>query len=143
MLQCEPGMLIKGPSTRAIRLTFSYDGEKVTLLGQQRVEMIVPGSDPVLNEGPLLGCWLDLKDVQGRLLFRRAIHNPLLSSVEIFGQDQGRNIVRKSVDSAKGLFVVLLPDTEQIDHVVLNISGEDSGGQQFREKEIGCFPLTK
>jgi hypothetical protein len=40
-----------------MRLTFSYDGDDVKLISQQRTEMVVPASDPVTGFKKQKGFW--------------------------------------------------------------------------------------
>src|ERR1041384_3865003 len=48
-------------SNKAVRLTFSYDGDDVKLLSQQRTEMTVPPSDAMKRYGKYKGFWAELR----------------------------------------------------------------------------------
>ena len=49
----------------AVRLLFSYDGDEVTLLSQQRVEMTLPPGDPPQALGDVHGFWAEVRGVNG------------------------------------------------------------------------------
>jgi len=61
---------------RAIRLTFAYKGDRITLTEARRLAMFVPPAD-ALDEGPRSGFWAELVDHRGERLFRRVMHHPI------------------------------------------------------------------
>jgi hypothetical protein len=101
------------PHRKALRLTFEYDRDEVVLKDAQRVEMLVPASDPVREARTCLGSWVDLLDAKGRVLFRRALHLALEQSVEVFSPEPGRSPSRISPPAHKGVFVVVVPDSDE------------------------------
>ena len=101
------------PQRKAIRLTFEYDRDEVVLKDAQRVEMLVPASDPVREARASLGSWVDLLDSDRRVLFRRALHLPLQQSVEVFSPEPGRSPSRFNPPAHKGVFVVVVPDSDE------------------------------
>jgi hypothetical protein len=105
--------------------------------------MIVSPSDVVRDGAGLLGFWLDLKDVHGHTLFRRALHRPIREDVEVFSPGPGPNISRRPVEIPKGVFVALVPDAEQGDHVTLTraLAAPDTARSSVRE--LARFSLTK
>jgi hypothetical protein len=101
------------PHRKALRLTFEYDRDEVVLKDVQRVEMLVPASDPVREARTSLGSWVDLLDSAGRVLFRRALHVPLQQSVEVFSPEPGQTPSRINPPGCKGIFVVVIPDSDE------------------------------
>jgi hypothetical protein len=117
-------------ASKAIRLTFEYDGDQVRLLSQQRVDMVVPASAPVTGFDGHKGVWAELKDGQNRTLYRQVMHNPLRGDVEVFSDDPARNVARHPTPQRKGVFVVLVPDTDEGREVVLSSSPTVQAGPQ-------------
>ena len=104
---------------KALRLTFSYDGDKVKLIGRQSVEMKVPPSDPVKGFKKQKGFWAEVKGAQDRTLFRRVMHNPTRNDAEVFSDDPYEGISREPAPTRKGVFVVVVPDTDKGRDLVL------------------------
>jgi len=109
-------------SPKAMRLTFSYQGDQVKLISQQPVEMTVPPSDPLKGYEEHKGFWAELKSDQDKTLFRRVLHNPTRNDAEVFSDDPKQSISREPAPKRKGVFVVVVPDTEKGHEVTLSRS---------------------
>jgi hypothetical protein len=106
-------------TNKAMRLTFSYDGDDVKLLSQQRTEMIVPPSDAVKNYGTHKGFWAELRSGSNKTLYRTVMHNPTKNDAEVFPESPSGEISREPAPKRKGVFVVLVPDTDKGEEVIL------------------------
>jgi hypothetical protein len=102
---------------KALRLTFSYQGDKVKLISRQQVAMTVPPSDPLKGYDKHKGFWAELKSDQDETLFRRVLHNPTRNDAEVFPHDPDESISREPAPKRTGVFVVVVPDTDK-GHVV-------------------------
>lgn len=109
-------------SPRAMRLTFSYQGDQVKLVSQQPVEMTVPPSDPLKGYEEHKGFWAELKSDQDKTLYRRVLHNPTRNDAEVFSDDPEQSISRAPAPKRKGVFVVVVPHTEKGHEVTLSRS---------------------
>jgi len=109
-------------SPRAVRLTFSYDGETVKLISQQQVEMTVPPSDATKGFAQHKGFWAELKGQHDQTLYRHVMHNPTRNDAEVFSDDPEQSISRQPAPKRKGVFVVVVPDTDQGHEVTLSRS---------------------
>jgi hypothetical protein len=117
---------VKGAVTspKAVRLTFSYQGEKVKLISQQPVEMTVPPSDSLEGYEQNKGFWAELKSDKDKTLYRRVLHNPTRNDAEVFSDDPEQSISREPTPKRTGVFVVVIPDTGQGHEVTLSRSSE-------------------
>lgn len=117
---------VKGAVTspKAVRLTFSYQGEEVKLISQQPVEMTVPPSDPLEGYEQHKGFWAELKSDKDKTLFRRVLHNPTRNDAEVFSDDPEQSISREPAPKRTGVFVVVVPDTDKGHEVTLSRSSE-------------------
>ena len=106
-------------SNKAMRLTFSYDGNDVKLLSQQRIEMIVPSSDAVEGYGTHKGFWAELRSGRDKTLYRTVMHNPTKNDAEVFPGTPNEGISREPAPKRKGVFVVVVPDTDEGEQVIL------------------------
>jgi hypothetical protein len=97
-------------SPKAVRLTFSYEGDKVKLLSQQAVEMTVPPSD-ALGYGGQRGFWAELKSEKDKTLYRHVMHNPTRNDAEVFSPNPAEGISREPAPKRQGVFTVVVPDT--------------------------------
>jgi hypothetical protein len=109
-------------SPKAMRLTFSYQGDQVKLVSQQPVEMTVPPSDPVKGYEEHKGFWAELKSAQDKTLYRRVLHNPTRNDAEVFSDDPEQSISRQPAPKRKGVFTVVVPDTDKGHEVTLSRS---------------------
>lgn len=106
-------------SYRTLRLTFEYEGGAVRLVSRQSVEMITPAPHPTPITAGQTGFWYELRDHAGRVIYQRALHNPIRFDVEVFSDDPEEPIHRRPVDNLRGTFELLVPDTLEGDTVVI------------------------
>ena len=128
---------------KAVRMIFAFDGEHVHLISQQPVEMVLPPSDPVQGSEGQKGFWYELRDAQDRPLYRRVIHNPMREDVEVFSDDPKQSLARQTVPNRKGVFVVVVPDTEDGHTVTLSSSPRRVQMAHQPATEIARFPLRR
>lgn len=132
-------------STKALRLTFSYDGDKVKLISQQRTEMIVPPSDSVTGFRQQKGFWAEVKSESDKTLYRQVMHNPTRNDAEVFPDPDtpGESISRQPAPKRKGVFVVVVPDTEKGNEVTLSRSSPDETGPESGIRALASKPATE
>lgn len=130
-------------SPMAMRLTFSYDGDKVKLVSQQPVEMVVPPSDPVKGFARHKGFWAELKSQQDKTLYRRVMHNPTRNDAEVFSDDPEQSISREPAPRRKGVFVVVVPDTDEGNEVTLSRSTAETKGPARGLRALASKPATE
>lgn len=94
----------------ALRLTFAWRGSQISLVGSERVEMIVPASMPEPQEAVTTGYSFALLDANGRVIYRRPLHSPIRIDTEAFSPGRGRAIERVPLQATEGQFTVLVPD---------------------------------
>jgi hypothetical protein len=94
----------------AVRLIFSYDGDEVRLLSQQRVEMTLPPGDPLQAPSGVHGFWAEVRGVNGEVLYRWRMPDPLRADTEIFSEDPERTVSRTAIERPQGAFTVVVPD---------------------------------
>jgi hypothetical protein len=92
-----------------LRLTFGYEGDKITLLSEQEVTMIAPPSHPLERVESTSGFSVIVRDASGNPVYRRVVENPVRHDVEVFSPDPKQSIRRVSVQRPKGTFVILIP----------------------------------
>jgi hypothetical protein len=96
---------------QALRITFSYQGTQIRLLGVEKVPMTVPASGALAPQAGQTGYWLEVHDAAGRLVYHRPLHNPIGVDVEAFSPAPGTSIARVPRGTSEGRFTVLIPDT--------------------------------
>ena len=131
--------------TKALRLTFSYDGDKVKLISQQRTEMIVPPSDPVTGFRQQKGFWAEVKSESDKTLYRQVMHNPTRNDAEVFPDPDtpGEDISRQPAPKRKGVFVVVVPDTDKANEVTLSRSSPEETGPESGIRSLASKPATE
>jgi len=128
---------------KAMRLTFSYDGDDVKLISQQRAEMMVPPSDPLKGYGKHKGFWAELKNERDKTLYRHVMHNPTRNDAEVFPETPGQSISREPAPKRKGVFVVVVPDVEKGEEVTLSRSSPEAEGPASGLLSLASKPATE
>src|SRR5215210_835841 len=129
--------------TKAMRLTFSYDGDYVKLVSQKRTDMKVPPSDPVTAFKKQKGFWAELKNERDKTLYRHVMHNPTRNDAEVFPETPGQSISREPAPKRKGLFVVVVPDTAKGEEVTLSRSSPEEQGPASGLRALASKPATE
>ena len=101
------------------RLTFEYDGDRISLVSEQHVQLIVPPSQPLDQAESESGFTVILRDGQGGPLYRLTRSSPTKHDAEVFNQEGDRTIERVTVEHPKGAFTILVPDVEGAETVEL------------------------
>jgi len=99
-------------SPHAFRLTFSYRGTQISLVGSERVAMVVPASIEEPPEPATSGYSFALLDGNGRVIYLRPLHRPIRTDIEAYAPGQGRPIERTPLAQQEGRFTVLVPDLD-------------------------------
>ena len=129
---------------KAVRLVFSFDGDHVALISQQSVQMVLPPSDPIEGAQGYTGFWYELRDVQDRPLYRKVMHHPMREDVEVFSNDpEKHSVTRQIVPNRKGVFVALVPDTDEGHSVTLSSSPRRLALAHQPATMIARFTLNK
>ena len=94
----------------ALRLTFAWRGTQISLVGSERIAMIAPASIDAPDDVATTGYAFALLGVDGQVIYRRPMHNPIRIDAEAYSPDRGRAIERVPLASREGQFTVLVPD---------------------------------
>ena len=128
-----------------MRLTFSYDGDDVKLVSQQRTDMLVPPSDPLTGFKNQKGFWAELRSERDKTLYRQVMHNPTRNDAEVFPDPDApaQGISREPAPKRKGVFVVVVPDTDKGDEVTLSRSSPEEVGLESGLRALASKPATE
>jgi hypothetical protein len=111
------------PSPRpsgTLRVTFTYEGDRVQVANVQRIDMIAPPAVTAPPEPDQTGFWFEVRDSKGQLLHHQVLHNPIRTDVEVFSDEPGRSMYRVPSKQVKGEFTLLVPDLPQANLLVLH-----------------------
>ncbi len=136
------------PPPGAVRLIFANDGDDITLVSQQRVDIAVTGFDaaPELRSGH----FAEVRGADGEALTRVPIHAAFPDSVEVFPETAGEPITRVPNPDPSGAFTVVVPARPDARSVaVVRVEGvvpaEHAGAAGSREParttELATFAL--
>jgi len=98
-------------SNNAIRLTFYYKDGVVQLVSKSEVGMVIPPGDPPTKRAEH-GFWAELRDASNNTLFRRVLHNPIPTDMEVFSDEPGKSISRAPGGPSEGTFTIVMPNDE-------------------------------
>ena len=125
----------------ATRFRFAYDGGEIRLVSRQRVEMIVPPSDPPAGRD-VSGFWFELRDENGAVLYRKTLHNPIRLEHEIYEEDT-QSPTRVAARAPSGVFWLVGPALKNARTLVLHSSPLDPGRSRQAAGELVRFDLSK
>jgi hypothetical protein len=95
---------------KALTLTFSYSGTEIKLINEESIEKRIPPSDDLNELEERSGFWYELKDKDGRTLYRKAIYNPIRYDAEFPSERERGKFFREKIPNPSGAFVILVPD---------------------------------
>ncbi len=138
----------RATTPKAVRLTFSYQGNQVKLVSQQPVDMTIPPSDELQGYAEHKGFWAELKNKQNKTVFRRVLHNPTRNDAEVFPDDSEHSISRQPTPDRKGVFVVVVPHTDAGHEVTLSrstaqVSQPVAGMRASRLRSLASTPAKE
>jgi len=131
---------------RAIRFIFEYEGERLRLVTQQTVDMVV--DETRASEATPPGYYLDARDAGERTLARVAARGAFTRSTEVFPERHDEAISRIDVQPERGAFTVTVPALENVDHVtvVRVVEGAPRGAglapAEPRAVDLASFPVS-
>jgi hypothetical protein len=128
--------------SKAIRLTFSYKGNDVKLVSKNKVEKILPPSNPSLNSKNLVGLWYEISNDKQNVLYQKNLSDLIQTDVEVFSNDAKESIRRQKLSRMEGTFSILVPDLPDAQNFSLfsspseneAISSQKSSKQIFQMK---------
>jgi hypothetical protein len=107
----------------AIRLDFEYRGRDIQLVNHVRLAMRTPPSDDAASDDRS-GLWVDVRDRDGRALFRRALHD-VRFRIEVPSTADGA-FTNVYDPQATGAFSVFVPALDAGERVML-FAGDADG----------------
>lgn len=134
---------------KAVRFIFEYEGETARLISQQPVEMVIPDSDISAADHP--AHFVDMRDAANKTLARVMVRGAFATSAEVFPERSGDPITRVDIAVPKGAFTVVVPVTDNADHITLvkvAPGAEMAPGPeglrraQFVTTDVASFPLS-
>lgn len=142
---------------RALRLTFSYEGARISLVDRQAVDRPTQPSAPLLQQTPReteqaapgadserqprgqSGFWIELHGRQGRALYRLVMSNPIAFRAE--APDEGGGFTNVTVENPRGQFFVLVPNLPDAESVVVFSSPLGPEARPGPAEPVARFPL--
>jgi hypothetical protein len=126
----------------ALRLTFSYNREGVTLDSIRTLEeMATPESDPIEHD-PEAGFWYELRDADNTTLYRQVLQNPVRYDAEIYLEAE-ETIVRQVFDDYADTFDLLVPALATATQIALFSSPLNPETLGEAASELATFSLTE
>jgi hypothetical protein len=118
--------------SHALRVTFSYDANAITLGSVRRIAMRVLAPARLPPTGKAVGHWLAVEDLGGKILYHIPLHNPLQYDREVFAPGADGKATRVASTATSGSFDVLVPDLQEGVRLVLHGPGhKPSEGRAF------------
>jgi hypothetical protein len=125
--QGPPSIITKGPQL-AERLVIQYKDGAFVLVSRTEVTKTLPPSVALPGPvGQVHGCWFEVQDDSGAVLYRRRMSSPQIVYTEYPSEDGSGAIVREQAAASSRTFSILVPrhdkanavafyDADPIDH---------------------------
>ena len=149
----KPGEMLSADQTRkwrrTLRLTFSYEGDRVRLIDRRSVDMIPPAPNTPLPASDQAGFWFVVRDDKREVFYYRVIRNPMPQSFEVFSPAGEQSITNIDRERARGTFQILVPDTPEAatlhlfttDPLVPGEGGPEDSRRPQPVREVARFDL--
>lgn len=128
--------------SRAIRVTLSYQGQDLRLVSRRMLHMRTLPSDPLDVSQKQVGFWFQVEDANGRLLYRRTMHNPIRFDTETPSDDSERPLKRVPLGEPAGTFFLLVPFLREAKTVRVFSSPFEPGKDTDPAREIMHFNIS-
>ncbi|MDR6842015.1 hypothetical protein [Pseudoxanthomonas sacheonensis] len=130
---------------RALRLVFEQRGDELKLVSTQRLNMIVPPPQALAPQRATRGSWFELRDREGRPVYRRTIDNPR-QGIEVVADAPGEALRRIDDDQGFRAFFVVVPDIADARKFVLHaeprLGSRDDAAKAARNAATHEFDLS-
>ncbi|GGT14703.1 peptidoglycan-binding protein [Streptomyces purpureus] len=141
-----------GPSTRTMRLTFSYDsadwaagGPPIRLVSREELVMTAPPCEdltlPAESLASQSGFRYEVVDAEGQVLYRRGRHLPIRLLGEVPSDTRPGGLSSSPLDAPKGVFVLLAPVFPGMRTLVVHSSPLDPGRLHEPASELARFDI--
>ena len=128
---------------KTIRLTFTYEADKIRLTDRQVVDKPTQPSAPLLEQGKerqeQSGFWIELHGRDGEALYQLIMSNPIRFHVEVSDDKGGFTNLPRPKPS--GVFFVTVPDLPEAEEIVVFSSPLDPEAKAGPAEPIARFPL--
>lgn len=128
----------EGP--RALRLTFRYEGQRVEMIDQEELAMVIPPHEELPTEGEVSGFWYELQDTEEATVYRHLVRNPMPTHVEVPTGDPSEPLAYTAVDRPSGIFSIVVPDVPEARSVVLFGSRPPEAFEGVQEDQLRAEP---
>ena len=131
------------PMKAALRLSFTFDGDRVDLTRVDQLNKLIPRMPgPMPEEGKHAGSWIQLRDADDRVLFTKRLHDPLGTKVEVHDPEKGPKVAFRP--PGQGTFSVLVPDLPGVTSAVLFASPPPKPRKPLKPAvQVGRFDLRE
>jgi hypothetical protein len=95
----------------AIRITFSYDGDKLSVKSKQKIDKFLPPDDDIAGQDLPSRYWYQLTDSKNNVLHRQNLNDIIKEDIEVFSTnpDDPAFMTYEQSDK-KGVFSIVIPD---------------------------------
>jgi hypothetical protein len=121
------------------RFVISCTGKSAALISAKRIQAISPPSDDITEVDGRNGSWIELRNSDGKILYRRILHVFFDDSVEIMTGRSGEALSWLEAIGIKKSIVIMVPEMPEADHMAI-MSG-DPAGKDEKAVEIARFSV--
>jgi hypothetical protein len=126
------------PALNSVRFICSLSGGKLQLIKKQRVAIISPPGEILPDKTQSSGSWIELRQSDGKTLYRQIINDPLDENVEVLTGNEDQPFTWKKTKGKEKIIVLLAPEVPGAESLVVLKTGSE---EKLTPVEIARFPV--
>lgn len=130
---------MKENNSFSVRFTLLLSGGKLQLVKKQRIAMIPTPDERCIDQTNGSGSWIELRQSDGKTLYRRVINDPLDEHVEVQTGASEAPFTWKKTSEMERTIIILVPELSESDHLV--VLSNKSGKKDSWPVEIARFQV--
>ena len=126
---------------RSVRMTFRFQGGDIELVDRREVDTVAPPSQeaPRRAQAEQSGFWVELRDAEGREIYRRVMRNPIRVAAEVPDGEGG--FTNKVSVAQSAMFSLLVPNLPEATELALFASPLDRPHLPEPAREVARIPF--
>lgn len=130
-------------SETSLRVVLKYENNEFALEYKRELEKISPKSHDIAPLENEVGSWIELRDEDNRVIYRRILDNLFGRSVETLSDSDNEVHARNNVSISKFLYPLLVPKYDNASFLVLFSDFKHEISKPIAAQEVARFNIRQ